>query len=233
VPALRAISNDTAPPIDDGPLFGPDEAFVTQEANQSATITGIDWGKPEAYGVDSIEPRLGHLHTRQRLVGQFYDLIFLKPAVNNSDRAELVAYIYKAVSDASTRIITVPHHATAEALSVPLPGYEKYQTPNWDQFDAEPITAETLAYARRLLRVMPTSLGSPDVASAADGSIALEWVPASTTHKLNKLFIDIGPGTEWRAYWKMRDGKFDRLTGVGFPATTKATFENLFAKLSG
>lgn len=115
----------------------------------------------------------------------------------------------------------------------PLAGYEQYQTANWDQFDAEPITADTLKYARRLMNIMPTSFGDPDIAPAADGSIALEWVPVNATHSLNKLFLDIGPGEEWRASWKLRDGTFDRIVGSGFPATTKGTLKSLFDKLSG
>jgi hypothetical protein len=113
----------------------------------------------------------------------------------------------------------------------PLAGYEKHHVANWDQFDADPITPETLAYARRLMRVMPTSLGAPDIAPAADGSIALEWVPEDSSSKLHRLFLDIGPGLEWRAYWRMRNGTFDRIAGQGFDGA-KATLKNLFDKLS-
>jgi hypothetical protein len=27
---------------------------------------------------------------------------------------------------------------------------------------------------------------------------------------LHKLFLDIGPGEKWRAYWKLRSGEFGR-----------------------
>src|ERR1700693_3253923 len=78
-------------------------------------------------------------------------------------------------------------------------GYEQYNQDNWDGYDAEPITPKTLSYARRLLRVMPDTFGPPDIAPSGDGSIGLEWVPDNGP--LQKLFLDIGPGEDWRAYW--------------------------------
>ena len=79
---------------------------------------------------------------------------------------------------------------------------------------------------------MPTNLGHPDAAPAADGSIALEWVSEDTAHKLDKLFLDIGPGEEWRAYWQLRSGEFGRLPHAGYSDETKIVLENLFNDLS-
>jgi hypothetical protein len=130
-------------------------------------------------------------------------------------------------------ILTIPHHGL---LINPVPdlfeGYEQYQSADWDGRGAEPITAETLAYAHRLMPIMPTKLGHPDAAPAADGSIALEWVPEATTHKLDKLFLDIGPGEVWRAYWTLRTGEFGRLPQAGFTPETKTILKNLFDNLS-
>jgi hypothetical protein len=112
----------------------------------------------------------------------------------------------------------------------PLEGYEQYSHGNWDGYDAEPITAETLQYARRLLRPMPQTFGPPDIAPSADGSIGLEWVPEHGP--LRKLFLDIGPGEEWRAYWNRRDGEFGRLQGTRLSAITKRTLQALFKDLS-
>src|SRR5258707_216062 len=106
-------------------------------------------------------------------------------------------------SEASTQRLNAGAHAAAAPLL--LSGYEQYEVANWDGRDALPITSETLAYARKLMRVMPKTLGEPDVAPAADGSIALEWIPDDPTRKLNKLFLDIGPAEEWCAYWTLRD----------------------------
>jgi hypothetical protein len=112
-----------------------------------------------------------------------------------------------------------------------LVGYEKYQTENWDSYGAQPITAETLSFARRIMPLLPTSLGEPDVAPAGDGSIALEWVPEDQAHKLNKLFLDIGPGREWCAYWRLRDGRFDTVTHTGVHGS-KLLLQALFTQLS-
>jgi hypothetical protein len=112
-----------------------------------------------------------------------------------------------------------------------LEGYEQFNQRNWDGYDAEPITAETQRYARRLLRVMPDSFGRPDIAPSGDGFIGLEWVPDDGP--LDRLFLDIGPGEEWSAYWKLRSGAFGRLHGAGFDSQTKQHLQNLFADLSG
>jgi hypothetical protein len=82
------------------------------------------------------------------------------------------------------------------------------------------------------MAVMPQTLGTPDVAPAADGTIALEWVPDDTTHKLDKLFLDIGPGEVWRAYWTLSTGEFGRLPQTGFSDETKTILKNLFIDLS-
>jgi len=112
----------------------------------------------------------------------------------------------------------------------PLEGYERYSKANWDGYDAEPITAETLQYARRLLSIMPEIFGLPDIAPSADGLIGLEWVPQSGP--LHKLFFDIGPGPKWRAYWTRRSGEFGRQADASFDPKTKEALQKLFRDLS-
>jgi hypothetical protein len=116
--------------------------------------------------------------------------------------------------------------------SDPLASYEMYQIANWDGEGAEPITAQTIAYARRIIAVLPKSLGAPDIAPAGDGSIALEWVPGDPKHKLDRLFLDIGPGEQWRAYWTLRTGEFRRIPQTGFSEGTKKLLADLFRDLS-
>ena len=111
-----------------------------------------------------------------------------------------------------------------------LKGYEQYSQAGWDGYNAEPITAETLRYARRLLKVIPETFGAPDVAPSADGSIGLEWVLESGP--LHKLFLDIGPGEEWRAYWNRRSGEFGRLSGTWSSLITRRVLQKLFHDLS-
>jgi hypothetical protein len=112
----------------------------------------------------------------------------------------------------------------------PLEMYEQYSKPNWDGSDAKPITAETLRYARWLLSLIPDTFGPPDIAPSADGSIGLEWVPESGS--LRKLFLDIGPGQKWRAYWSRQGGEFGRQPGTSFNPNTKSTLQKLFNDLS-
>lgn len=93
------------------------------------------------------------------------------------------------------------------------------------------VTLQTLEYAPRILRAMPTTFGPADIAPAADGSIALEWVP-DYHHKLDKLFLDIGSGEEWSAYWLLRNGEFGRQVGRGYTSDTRRILHKLFDALS-
>jgi hypothetical protein len=128
---------------------------------------------------------------------------------------------------------TVPERRLFDSAraSDPLAGYEEYNHRNWDGYDAKPITPETLRYARRLLEAMPDTFGPPDIAPSGDGSIGLEWVLDDGS--LHKLFLDIGPGNEWRACWKRRNGEFGSLSGAGFDPDTRQILDGLFADLSG
>jgi hypothetical protein len=110
----------------------------------------------------------------------------------------------------------------------PLASYEQYASANWDAEGAEPITPAALTYARHIMRLLPNSFGQPDVAPATDGSIGLQWVPEEH-HKLDRLFIDIGPGEVWRAYWMLRHGTYGRLTGEGYSGVT---LQKLFSELN-
>jgi hypothetical protein len=122
--------------------------------------------------------------------------------------------------------------AVEETAPEHLVGFEQYSAPNWDGFDATAITPQTLSYARKLMRILPSQLGEPDAAPAADGSIALQWIPDDRKHPLEKLFLDIGPGEEWRAYWTMKDGSKGRQPGTLVNDNTKIILEQLFRKLS-
>jgi len=119
----------------------------------------------------------------------------------------------------------------AETVIDPLADYERYAAPDWDVYGAEPISAETLRFARKLIAALPNTLGAPDAAPAGDGTVALEWV-MDAPHKLDKLFLDIGPGEEWRASWMLRDRTFDRVLGVGVCDQTKLALEQIFDDLS-
>jgi hypothetical protein len=103
-----------------------------------------------------------------------------------------------------------------------LKGYEKYSTENWDGHGALAISPETRSSAATVINALPKHFGAPDAAPAADGTIGLEWIPESGSFK--KLFIDIGPGTLWRAYWRLSTGKVGHASG-------SVPDSNLFSKL--
>jgi hypothetical protein len=162
-------------------------------------------------------------------------ILLLIEETKQTTESQFLSFVYDDVRAhiKAANFLMVPHHGLL--VDIPhdlLEGYEQYQIEDWDGHGAEAITGATLAYARRLMHIMPTKLGHPDAAPAADGSIALEWVPEDTTHKLDKLFLDIGPGEEWRAYWQLRAGEFGRLPHAGFSDETKTVLKSLFNDLS-
>ena len=110
-----------------------------------------------------------------------------------------------------------------------LVGYEGYSTGNWDSYDAEPITAETLAAARRFISMLPTTLGDPEIAPGANGTIALEWI--FTDRSLRKLFIDVGPKSIWSGYWRMVDGRKGTIGPSTIGLTTQTELKDLFKAL--
>jgi hypothetical protein len=110
-----------------------------------------------------------------------------------------------------------------------LAGYERYAVGDWDGEQAQAISAETTAATRSLIGVLPMTFGNPDVAPAADGTIGLEWVLDSGP--LRKLFIDVGPHTVWRAYWRLTNGRSGETQGrtsdPDFSGSIKALFRDL------
>ena len=53
--------------------------------------------------------------------------------------------------------------------------YEECLEANWDGYGAMPISRETYSEARKLLRMMPSSLPRPDISAEPDGEITFEW----------------------------------------------------------
>jgi len=113
--------------------------------------------------------------------------------------------------------------------SDPLSGYERYQNENWDGYGADPIEPETLAAARRFLRLLPQTFGEPDIAPGTDGTIGLEW--AFKNRPLRKLFIDIGPGNMWSGYWRRASGDMKTLPTMAIGTDTRGLLETLFKEL--
>lgn len=88
--------------------------------------------------------------------------------------------------------------------------YDNYNVPDWDGYGANPITPETVAFAREMMAAIPAEASAPHVAPGADGTIGLEWVKRNPTRK---LFLDFGPGRYW-SMW-MRKGEWRELRATG------------------
>jgi len=112
----------------------------------------------------------------------------------------------------------------------PLSDYTQYSDPNWDGLWGRAITPKTLNCAREFLRILPGTLGEPAIAPGADGIIALEWV--FREGPLRKLFIDIGPGDVWSAYYRRANGGKQTFPHQRIAKDTKAILAKLFDDLS-
>jgi hypothetical protein len=102
--------------------------------------------------------------------------------------------------------------------------------PNWDGYGAEAIEAATIEAARSFVAMLPPTLGTPDVAPGADGTIGLEW--AFLDRPVRKLFIDIGPGNIWSGYWRRASGEKRSLPRRLIDEGTRSYLVNLFDSLS-
>jgi hypothetical protein len=111
----------------------------------------------------------------------------------------------------------------------PLDGYEAYAVVDWDGYDARPITPDTLRAARSILKSLPKSFGDPVCSPGADGSIVFEWL--RDDGPLRKLFIDIGPGRTWKAYWRLASGETGTIPRKRVTIGTISDIQQLFETL--
>ena len=73
--------------------------------------------------------------------------------------------------------------------------YEKYNSPDWDGYGAEPISPETVKLGRAIYDLLNGQ--RPDDAPGGDGSIAFEWRNGE-----DMMCLDVC-GDEFRVYGKM------------------------------
>jgi hypothetical protein len=78
--------------------------------------------------------------------------------------------------------------------------------------------------------MLPDTFGTPDVAPGSDGTIGFEWI--FEEGPLKKLFIDIGPGQVWSAYWRRTSGKQGDVAHEKITPKTKSVLAKLFEDLS-
>jgi hypothetical protein len=116
----------------------------------------------------------------------------------------------------------------------PFEGFEdEYSEVGWDGFDAKPISPEVISAARRFFSWLAPYLRSgpkPDIAPGSDGTIGFEWRTRAST--IRKLFVEIRPEGDLRAYWVRRDGKLEPqpIRSINF---TKYNLEPLLNELTG
>lgn len=135
------------------------------------------------------------------------NMVFLPHFAHGETQQENVpnAVIARMWTEVLAQEMTTPYHIAIAQHVDQLASYTRYETKNWDGFDADPITTETRTAAKDFLESLPKVLSDPAIAPGADGAIALEWIWKSGN--LHKLFIDIGPGKVWKGYWRRADGQ--------------------------
>jgi hypothetical protein len=129
-----------------------------------------------------------------------------------------------------TRGVAMPAIPKVVVVPDPLAGYERYAQPDWDCYGAEPISRETVDAARRLLDILPDTLGRPHISPGSDGTIGFEWVSADGP--LRKLYMDVGPGRIWSGYWRRASGERRTILPKPIDTTTEAELGNLFKDLN-
>jgi hypothetical protein len=108
-------------------------------------------------------------------------------------------------------------------------GYDNYEVADWDGYGAEAITRETVRAAREMLGFIPKNFPEPEIAPGADGSIGFEWIPGDSS--IRKLFIDVGPGSTWTAYWRLASGEKGSIPRQVIDSTTSRLVEIMFLRL--
>jgi hypothetical protein len=107
--------------------------------------------------------------------------------------------------------------------------YKQYEKSDWDGYGAEPISPDTVSAARKLLRFIPSEIELPEIAPGSDGGIGFEWI--WTKGPISKLFIDIGPGATWCAYWRTASDKKGSSPRRKIDHTTAVDVLKLFGEL--
>lgn len=72
---------------------------------------------------------------------------------------------------------------------------EEASTPNWDGYDASPVSELGYIKAKQFLELLPTSIPMPEIAVDPDGDISFEWYCGT-----NNLFSVSVSGTEELTY---------------------------------
>jgi hypothetical protein len=153
------------------------------------------------------------------------------PVVTHADPTGVVTMDYHSLSSSTEQDLpfrTLDISSRVQTFDQ-LADYDAYAVDNWDGYDALPITPETLHAARSILKSLPKTFGDSVCSPGADGSIVFEWL--KDDGPLRKLFIDIGPGRTWKAYWRLANGKIGTIPRKRITISTIPQLQELFETL--
>ncbi|MBX9847533.1 MAG: hypothetical protein K2Z80_37730 [Xanthobacteraceae bacterium] len=164
--------------------------------------------------------------------GMRNQVVYVQPG---SKKDTLIVMGAPVTNTSVTSASIVPTYNTTPVALVPekedpLAGFDRYLEHDWDGYGAEPITSETADATRFFLEIMPRMFGDPDIAPGVDGTVGLQWV--FRDKPLRKLFIDIGPGYTWGAYWRKASGETDTIKPERMTMRTYIDLEVFFRKLA-
>ena len=70
--------------------------------------------------------------------------------------------------------------------------WDECREPNWDGYDAMPVTQDTLRNAYQFLEAMPADVPAPSIGAEPDGDLTLEWHQSPR----RTLSVSVTPGCD-------------------------------------
>ena len=167
-------------------MAGNDDAIYRdgpKAANALATFfnAGIneepdDFGQPK-WTLTSLS-NMAILHSDDYTFGPESAGIFVNSTVDYSDEAPL------RIRAETENIEERKHPLYQEIYRI----YHEYSDPNWDGYDAIPVSENTFSQAQKFAKLLPDSVPLPDVMPEPTGEIAFEWYQDGT----HVLVISVG-----------------------------------------
>ena len=90
-----------------------------------------------------------------------------------SEEAKQSRHVRKFISDVTPSVSI--DEAYNESLDSLLDAFKEASRPNWDGYGAYPVSGATIAQARALLDLLPSTLPRPEISPHPDGELAFEW----------------------------------------------------------
>ncbi|MDA0739195.1 MAG: hypothetical protein O2999_03955 [Nitrospirae bacterium] len=71
--------------------------------------------------------------------------------------------------------LPVTFQKTKDSINSIIDVFRKRCEPNWDGYDAEPVSIEACKEAAKFLQKLPSTIPLPEIIAEPDGDIGLEW----------------------------------------------------------